>query len=159
MRSTIQLVEIASPDDALDMARCRNRVRTFMTHNTGEIDPQQQLEWYKTTYLPSRAKSEMLGYVLRSVHDPIGYGLITTREGRLWVSGGINEEVRGQGIGRLLFDNLTTIGHGLLGRNEVWLDVQRGNERAQALYRSLGYRVVRDSADTLVMVHKEVSNV
>lgn len=156
MSSRISLNEIKSPDDALEMAACRNQVRTFMTHNTEEILPHQQLMWYWDEYLPRRGENELLGYVVRDEErDPIGYGLISEREGFYWVSGGIVADQRGKGAGRFLFEEMTRIIHEELGEESAWLDVQRGNERAQNLYRSLGYQAVRDTAEMIVMVHRE----
>jgi RimJ/RimL family protein N-acetyltransferase len=152
--SHISLAELSSPDDALEMSACRNQVRSFMTHNQAEILPEQQLQWYRDTYIPSHEADELFGYVVRDGIDPIGYGLISLRDQKWWVSGGLLAEARGKGAGRFLFEQMTLIAHEDLGADEVWLDVLRGNERAQNLYRSLGYRAVKDTAEMIVMVHK-----
>ena len=153
MTSGISLAEIESPDDALEMSAMRNQVRTFMTHNQAEILPEQQLEWYRDVYIPSHEADELFGYVVRDGIDPIGYGLISLRDQKYWVSGGLIADARGKGAGHTLFEHMTLFVHENLGADEVWLDVLRGNERAQKLYRSLGYRAVRDNAEMIVMVH------
>lgn len=152
--SHISLAELSSPDDALEMSAMRNQVRTFMTHNQAEILPEQQLEWYRDVYIPSHEADELFGYVVRDGIDPIGYGLISLRDEKWWVSGGLIADARGKGAGRFLFEQMTLITHEDLGADEVWLDVLRGNERAQKLYRSLGYQAVRDTAEMIVMVHR-----
>lgn len=149
------LAEIQSPEEALEMSACRNQVRTFMTHNTEEILPHQQIMWYWDEYLPRRAAKELIGYVVRDEdQEPLGYGLISERRGRYWVSGGLNADARGKGAGRALFEGMTNTIHEELGADAAWLDVNRGNERAISLYRSLGYRAVSDTADLIVMVHR-----
>lgn len=150
----ISLAELSSPDDALEMSAMRNQVRLFMTHNQAEILPEQQLEWYRDVYIPSHEQDELHGFVVRDGIDPIGYGLISLRDQKWWVSGGLIADARGKGAGRFLFEQMTLIAHEDLGADEVWLDVLRGNERAQNLYRSLGYRAVKDTAEMIVMVHR-----
>lgn len=152
--SQISMAELSSPDDALEMSAMRNQVRTFMTHNQAEILPAEQLEWHRDVYIPSHNDDELHGFVVRDGIDPIGYGLISLRDQRWWVSGGLIADARGKGAGRFLFEQMTLIAHEDLGADEVWLDVLRGNERAQNLYRSLGYQAVQDTAEMLVMVHK-----
>lgn len=155
MSSRISLSEIKSPDDALEMAACRNQVRTFLTHNRDEILPHQQLMWYWDEYLPRRAARELIGYVVRNEdRDPLGYGLISEREGRYWVSGGLLADARGKGAGETLFAGMTDTIHDELGEEAAWLDVARGNEPALNLYRKLGYRAVSDTAELIVMVHR-----
>jgi RimJ/RimL family protein N-acetyltransferase len=154
MKSGISLDSIKSPDEALEMSACRNQVRTFMTHNDAEILPEQQLEWYRDTYIPSHEAGELYGFVVRDGIDPIGYGLISLRDEKWWVSGGLIADARGKGAGHFLFEQMTLIAHEDLHADEVWLDVLRGNERAINLYRKLGYVAVEDTADLLVMVHR-----
>jgi len=156
MSSHILLDEIRSPDDALEMAACRNQVRTFMTHNQAEILPEQQLEWFRYTYTPARSKREMLGYVARiGGREPIGYGLISQRNWLMWVSGGIIGAERGKGYGRQLFDGLTQQVHDL-GISEVYLDVLEDNEPARTLYESLGYVALNNRDGLVLMVHRQL---
>lgn len=149
------LREMGSASEAFEMMDIRNEVRQFMTHNTAEILPAEQAEWYRETYLPAREKGELFGYLVRDEDDKaIGYGLISKRDGRWWVSGGLSEEARGQGAGYNLFNDMTWIIHEDLRSEEAWLDVLRGNEPAVNLYRKLGYVAVTDTERLIVMVHR-----
>lgn len=155
MMSGISLAEIENGYHAEQMRVCRNEVRQFMTHNKAEILPQEQAEWYAETYLPAREAGELFGYIVRDEDEmPLGYGLISKRDGRWWVSGGLTEDARGKGAGYFLFEQMTMMIHEDLRSEEAWLDVLRGNEPALKLYRKLGYTAVRDSADLIVMVHR-----
>lgn len=153
MTSDIQLSEIQSGDDALEMAACRNQVRTFMTHSQTEITPEQQLDWFKNTYTPARAHKEMFGYVLRKELEPIGYGLISYRNWLMWVSGGIVADQRGNGYGEALFDAMTNKIHGELDLAEAYLDVQANNSPARQLYEKLGYAAIGNQNGLVLMVH------
>ncbi len=157
--SDMSMHEMRTQDDAAEMMAVRNQVRSFMTHNQNEITPQEQREWFAETYTPARWRKQMIGFVACLDAKPVGYGLISERDDRMWVSGGLVEDVRGKGLGRELFHFLTEFTHGYLKHDEVWLDVQRGNERAINLYRSLGYVAAEDTADMLVMVHKQLEEV
>ena len=155
MMSGISLAEIENGYHAEQMRVCRNEVRSFMTHNKAEILPQEQAEWYAETYLPAREAGELFGYIVRDEDDmPLGYGLISKRDGLWWVSGGLTEDARGKGAGYFLFEQMTMMIHEDLRSEEAWLDVLRGNEPALKLYRKLGYTAVRDTEDLLVMVHR-----
>jgi RimJ/RimL family protein N-acetyltransferase len=137
------------------MADIRNEVRHFMTHNTAEIMPAEQAEWYRNTYLPARDHGELFGYLVHGDGPlPIGYGLISKRDGRWWVSGGLKEEARGQGAGYFLFEQMTMMIHEDLRSEEAWLDVLNSNEGARRLYEKLGYTAVMADDRLTVMVHR-----
>jgi ribosomal protein S18 acetylase RimI-like enzyme len=136
--------------DAQAMAHIRNEVRDFMTHDTSEIDPDRQLAWYFTEYLKAQSRNEMLGYLATIEEKPVGYGLITKRSNRYWVSGGLLPEAQGQGHGETLFGFMTDIiTDGFVVPAN--LDVLRSNERAINLYRKLGYKAVGGDERLIVM--------
>ena len=148
------LHEMESASQAFDMMDIRNEVREFMTHNTAEILPAQQAEWYRETYLPARERGELFGYLVKNEDQTIGYGLISKRDGRWWVSGGLKEEARGQGAGYFLFEQMTLMIHEDLRSEEAWLDVLNSNEGARRLYEKLGYTAVMADERLTVMVHR-----
>ena len=149
------LREMESASEAFDMMDLRNEVRQFMTHNTAEILPEQQAEWYRETYLPARERGELFGYLVRDDMDrTIGYGLISKRDGRWWVSGGLTIDARGKGAGYFLFEQMTMIIHEDLRSEEAWLDVLNTNEGAKRLYEKIGYVATHADDDITVMVHR-----
>lgn len=151
------LREMEHLDDAYLMMEFRNGVREFMTHNTAEIMEDQQVEWYRETYLTAREKGELFGYIVRREdEEPIGYGLISKRDGRWWVSGGLAEDARGEGAGYFLFNEMTNMIHEDLRSEEAWLDVLNTNEGAKRLYRKLGYVATVTGDRITVMVHSRV---
>lgn len=154
MMLDISLADVASPDDALDMARCRNEVRSYLTHNTDEISPEQQLDWYRNSYIPGRTRGKIFGYVLRQQLTPIGYGLITERDELMWVSGGVSQQYRGKGLGEAVFHFLTEQIHDELGHSGAFLDVREDNIPAQRLYEKLGYAAIGHVNGLVQMVHR-----
>lgn len=148
------LHEMESASQAFEMMDIRNEVRHFMTHNTAEIMPEQQAEWYRKTYLPARERGELFGYLVKNEDQTIGYGLISKRDGRWWVSGGLTEAARGQGAGYFLFEQMTLMIHEDLRSEEAWLDVLNTNEGARRLYEKLGYTAVMADERLTVMVHR-----
>lgn len=148
------LREMGSASEAFEMMDIRNEVREFMTHNTAEIMPAQQAEWYRKTYLPARERGELFGYLVKNEEQTIGYGLISKRDGRWWVSGGLTEAARGQGAGYFLFEQMTMMIHEDLRSAEAWLDVLNTNEGARRLYEKLGYTAVVADDRLTVMVHR-----
>jgi ribosomal protein S18 acetylase RimI-like enzyme len=143
-----------SASQAFEMMDIRNEVREFMTHNTAEIMPAEQAEWYRKTYLPARDRGEIFGYLVKNEDQTIGYGLISKRDGRWWVSGGLTEAARGQGAGYFLFEQMTLMIHEDLRSEEAWLDVLNSNEAAQHLYRKIGYTAVMSDERLTLMVHR-----
>ena len=151
------LREMESEIDAQIMREFRNECREFMTHNTAEIMEAEQVEWYRETYLPARQKGELFGYIVRREdEEAIGYGLISNRDGRWWVSGGLSEDARGEGAGHFLFDQMTDMIHEDLRSEQAWLDVLNTNEGAKRLYEKLGYVAVSSTEQLTVMVHNRV---
>ena len=151
------LREMGSEIDAQIMREFRNECRQFMTHNTAEIMEAEQVEWYRETYLPARQKGELFGYIVRREdEEAIGYGLISKRDGRWWVSGGLSEDARGEGAGYFLFEQMTDMIHEDLRSEQAWLDVLNTNEGAKRLYEELGYVAVSSTEQLTVMVHSRV---
>jgi len=121
------------------------------------IMEEQQVEWYRETYLPARERGELFGYIVRREdEEPIGYGLISKRDGRWWVSGGLAADARGEGAGYFLFNEMTDMIHEDLRSEEAWLDVLNTNQGAKRLYRKLGYVATVTGDRITVMVHSRV---
>lgn len=150
------LREMETDTDAQIMREFRNECREYMTHNTAEIMEDEQVEWYRETYLPAREKGELFGYIVRREdEEAIGYGLISKRDGRWWLSGGLAEDARGEGAGFFLFDMMTQMVHEDLRSEASWLDVLNTNAGAKRLYEKLGYAAVSSTEKLTVMVHRQ----
>jgi ribosomal protein S18 acetylase RimI-like enzyme len=133
------------------MRGIRNQVRQFMTHNTEEIDMDEQIKWFLGTYTPEHVARRFDAFVMNLGRTSIGYGIVRQQDERFWVTGAVLEDYRGYGYGQELFTWLTN--HALfdLNADEVYLDVRADNRRAQTLYAKLGYRVIGSEGDAIVM--------
>jgi ribosomal protein S18 acetylase RimI-like enzyme len=140
MADRFQIVPVNSLSKAMKMRNIRNQVRFFMTHNTEEIGVLQQAAWYASVYKTGEDKA----YLVMSGPDhkyPVGYGLVSNRNGEWTVTGALLEDYRGKGIGRNLFTFLTQTAL-LHSGADVYLDVRVDNLVAFKLYIELGYRPV-----------------
>lgn len=158
MSLPISLNKLSNLEQAQQMRECRNAVRQYMTHNQAEILEADQVQWFQETYLPAAEAGELIGYVVKDYEEePIGYGLISKRDGRWWVSGGLITEARGKGYGQQLFEQMTETIHSDLRSEEAWLDVLNENFRARELYKKIGYMAVSSDERLTVMVHKQIT--
>ncbi len=127
--------------DAMVMRRVRNECRSFMTHNQNEISYFGQLWWWlfldHEKYKP---------YV---VGEDFGYALIFVQSPKAWLTAGLVENHRGRGLGFRVFQELidNAISLGL----EPWLEVRKDNHGARRVYDKLGFVIVNEHDDVVVM--------
>lgn len=140
MIDKFQIVPVNSISKAMKMRNIRNQVRSYMTHNTNEISVLEQIAWYANTYRNS-VDNAYLVMAGPEYKFPIGYGLVSFRDGDWVVTGALLEDYRGLGIGRNLFTFLTQTAL-LHSGKDVYLDVRADNLAAFKLYISLGYQPV-----------------
>lgn len=161
--SDFRIVPVENPQQAILVAMVRNLCRRYMTNDTSEISPVKQVEWYYS--LPSDERlylclcrclvqEDMIGISAGDV--PVGWGYISLRNGKAWLTGGLVAEARGWGYGRKLFgfmiDQVREMGY-----SEVWLEVKKSNISAFSLYTSLGFKESHTYEDRIVM-YKEILN-
>lgn len=147
--SPVVLQPVRGLTDALRMRTIRNEVRLSLTHDTSEISVLQQVRWYYGTYRPRYAQGTMRAYLLWANGTARGYGLMRFETDRWWLTGALVASVRGRGLGRTLFEELTF--YALAWSGAAWLDVRRDNLPARKLYASMGFRVTEERGDILVM--------
>lgn len=155
---SLTLHEMTTFEQSIEMMMIRNDVREFMTHDQSPISYSRQQNWFENKYYPALKAGEIIGYLLVDDEELkyIGYGLISLREGKWWVSGGLVPEARGKGAGEFLFGQLTEKVH-RIDEQECWLDVLSSNEVARKLYEKLGYVAVSSDERMTVMVHRSES--
>ncbi len=139
---------------AVDIAKVRNSGREFMTHDQHELTYAEQMDWYHNTYLPENKQGNLYGYAGYLALKPAAYGLISRREGSMWLTGAIAPAYQGQGYGRQLFEFMTAYTVGLLNERQVMLDVLETNERAIKLYESIGYVATSTEDGVIVMKYE-----
>jgi len=133
---TIQLREIKNVRDALIVREIRNECRLFMTNDSSSINIFRQLVWYLTKYKPQNNKGGMYGFLFKTNGRSAGFGLISLKNGKYFVTGGLRKSERGKGLGKRLFLELIKS----VPSKEVWLEVLDSNIAAKKLYIALGFR-------------------
>lgn len=139
-----ELILVSGVRQALAVATVRNTCRRYMTNDRSWISPIRQIRWWRN----ARKDPSLHLFLMRVDGWDVGYGIVATKNGEIWVSGGLIDEERGKGHGRWLFEELTKVGARMgssasLAEGPVYLEVFRANIRAQALYESLGYQFIR----------------
>lgn len=123
--------------DAQIMREIRNNCREYMTKSTVYITDKQQEFWFENI---DKLKIKMFLMHL-SYHgvafNTIGFGYCRTDDDETYLTGGILEQYRGKGYGRILFKHLLDAAKEFNTR--ITLDVLNTNTRAEKLYRSIGF--------------------
>ena len=154
----LRLKQLEHFQHAVDIAAVRNQTREFMTHDQHEITYAEQMDWYHNYYQPENRLGNIHAFAGYLAVRPAAYGLISRREGSMWLTGAISPEAQGQGHGRQLFEFLTSYTVGLLNERAAYLDVLETNERARTLYEKLGYSAISQE-DGIIVMKYEVDDV
>lgn len=139
--------------------RIRNEGRQWMTENSEEISPEEQLVWWKKSNQLSRNDfqlhvfinqvtfSGMLSQKAYKSSNVIGYGMLTRREGALHISLAVDQRYRNQGYGAKIYDNMcSSIDEPV---NAVILKNNIASIRAAV---KAGFRFVEDGDKTVLYV-------
>ena len=141
--------EVTTMGEAQSIRRIRNSFADRMTHDTRPIRDDQQAYWFKEVYQPAHRNGEMTAYVGSIDGTPMAYGMVSRRDDKLWLTGGIREIYRGEGYGEDLFRHLADIA--LEQDPSVYLDVLDTNTSARNLYRKLGFNAIQSEGGITVM--------
>jgi GNAT superfamily N-acetyltransferase len=134
------------------MRKIRNSCKDYMTRFRGEITPEMQKKWYENI-------SENLNpYIFIAceygvIFYPFGYGMISYEDDRALLTGAIDEQYRGKGFGRILFDKLIEISK--KKTDKVFLEVLDNNVVAKKLYKSIGFEIVDQKNNVITMELKK----
>ncbi len=129
--------------DALQMRPIRNSCRSFMTRNQSEIGLLRQMWWWATR------DSNVAPYLLDEAGHAVGYGIVLADGRKGWLTGGLLPDARGRGLGKTLFQGLCR--HAKRDGLHPALEVLKSNPRAEHIYRSLGFKTVRETETVYVM--------
>ena len=122
--------------DALEVASIRNQCRLFMTNDTSEINPIQQLSWYLRTYKKENKNGKLKCFLFKNNGKNCGFGLIRQSFGKYWITGGLKLTQRGKGLGKILFNDIVRN----VPSSDVWLEVLGSNIAAKKIYNTLGFK-------------------
>lgn len=129
------------------LRKVRNSCREFMTNDQRYIGILRQLIWYVTVLRPRTLQETMNAFLkFNTEGEAIGYGLISSDGKKEWITGGLIPEYRSLGKGKELF--LTLI---QLCKKTPYLEVLKTNKPAIKLYKSIGFKEVKDNGNILIM--------
>lgn len=120
----------------------RNSVRENMTGNQEYIHRDQQIKWFK-----GLDHEELRLFLFWADFELSGYGIVRSKDGNPWLTGVLCEHQRGKGYGVELFSLLVAAA----GDGAVYLDVFKRNEPALKVYENVGFRVIDEVDDKMVM--------
>ena len=146
----ITITPIFSFNDALQVRKIRNSCRQYMTHNTKEIGFLGQIRWWIDYESQNKKEGYKWCYLVRNNKIPVGYGLVRYIDGKHWLSGGLLPEVRGQGLGKKLFEFLIKE----YSPHDLYLEVLKSNEKAYKLYSQLGFKKTGEENDIVTMARE-----
>ena len=107
----------------------RNACREWMTHDTGEIAPDDQVSWWQA------AERELY------LFDGVAYALLTERDGETWISLGVLPEHRGRGIGTRIYQLFPT----------ALAEIRKDNQASRRAAEKAGHKIVSETKDLVVM--------
>ena len=141
---------VTTSNEAEMLRVIRNQCKDYMTRNTSEITPEEQLEWFKTAY----KKYEL--YIAYAVEYgacivDAGYGLIHLNEKEYMLTGGLVPEYRDKGLGTILFKFLIDNCNKQI---PIRLEVLKDNLRALKTYERLNFTTTSETDKIFTMEYK-----
>lgn len=128
----------------------RNECREYMTRNTDYITPEQQQEWFKTAH----KKYEL--YIAYAIEHGVavvdaGFGVVHKNETESLLTGGLLQEYRDKGLGKVIFKFLLDQCPKLL---PIRLEVLKSNTRAFKTYEALNFKVIGEDSRLFYMEYE-----
>lgn len=156
-QQTVVFSDIKSLSDAQVLRRIRNECKDFMTRSTEYITEEKQAEWFNKL-----DRNNIKLYLMWIAHhgvafEVIGFGYCKKDENETYLTGGLKEELRGKGYGKLLFSHLLTQAKSF--NAPITLEVLKTNERAKRLYESLGFSELSSDDRVIKMEYRNDSAV
>ena len=141
---------VTTSNEAEMLRIIRNQCKNYMTRNTSEITPEEQLEWFKTAY----KKYEL--YIAYAIEHGVcivdaGYGLIHLNEKEYMLTGGLVPEYRDKGLGTNLFKFLIDNCNKQI---PIRLEVLKDNIRALKTYEKLNFTTTGETDKIFIMEYK-----
>ncbi len=122
--------------EALSLAIIRNECRQMMTQDKREIKPEEQKEWFENFY----SKQDPLRYrvwLLKEGEVIIGYFAAKESQEGVYITEGIREDRRGQGMGSFLLK--TMVCREEFSNKTLFADIFNDNFASICLHQKFGF--------------------
>jgi ribosomal protein S18 acetylase RimI-like enzyme len=141
---------VTTPAEAEILRTIRNECKDFMTRSTDYITPEQQAEWFKTSF----KKYEL--YIAYAIEHGVvavnaGFGVIHLEHDQYLLTGGLTSDYRDKGLGTPLFKFLIDNCNKQL---PIRLEVLKNNTRAFKTYEKLGFVTISENERIFTMEYK-----
>jgi ribosomal protein S18 acetylase RimI-like enzyme len=129
----IYFLEVGTISHALIVRKIRNECKDYMTRSSEYITEEQQVKWFNDL----DRDTIKLYLMWSSIHGALGFGYCKNDDNETYLTGGLKENHRGKGYGRMLFSHL--LEQAKTFNMPVTLEVLNTNTKAENLYKSLGF--------------------
>lgn len=131
--------------DAEIVRTIRNSGRQWMTRDTHEITPAEQIAWWER-----RDPVICRIWIVRIAATDIGYGLLRQEGDRVWASLAVLPQFRGQGYGTMIYRWLA-----LATPSEVWAEILADNTPSIRACLKAGYQIAYAADKLAVLVYRK----
>jgi ribosomal protein S18 acetylase RimI-like enzyme len=143
--SRYMLIPINNFFQAIQLKDIRNQCRSYMTNDTSRINFVRQIYWFYKVYKKENREKKITCYLFKVENKVVGFGVIRKFSNKFWITGGLKQDQRGKGIGKILFGKIIEN----VPASDVWLEVLRSNIVAHKLYQKLGFKKVQSKSTKL----------
>lgn len=152
MTLEIRFIEVLNVSEAQSLRDIRNECKDYMTRNTEYITEDQQVDWFNSVDRDSMKIYLIYMYNEEVMVDVVGFGYCKRDENETYLTGGIKENHRGKGYGKLLFSYLLEQAKSF--STPITLEVLNTNTRAKNLYESLGFVEIKKDDRIMKMEYR-----
>jgi ribosomal protein S18 acetylase RimI-like enzyme len=152
MTLEIRFIEVLHVSEAQTLRDIRNECKDYMTRNTEYITEDQQVDWFNSLDRDSMKIYLIYMYNEEVMVDVVGFGYCKRDENETYLTGGIKENHRGKGYGKLLFSYLLEQAKSF--NTPITLEVLNTNTRAKNLYESLGFVEIKKDDRIMKMEYR-----
>lgn len=145
-RPSLSWRQVQTSDDIETLRALRNAGREWLTHDTREISPEQQAQWWA-----ARNPDHILAYLFSVDGHDAGAGVLSQRTaGRWWITVLVHPEYRGQGIGAAIFRMLACAAPG-----DVYAEIRRDNAASIKAAQRAGYAMAGKTEQCIIAVARQ----
>jgi ribosomal protein S18 acetylase RimI-like enzyme len=137
----IQLTNIGSGYGAELVRVLRNDCRDFMTRDTEFITTEQQLHWWNN--LDHETQKLYLVWDSDLSDNELGFGYIKVEDDCVLLTGGLDKQYRGKGLGTKLFTRLVSAS--LEYKKPIRLEVLKTNFAGIRTYQKVGFKIINEN--------------
>lgn len=150
MSTHLVFKRVTTSSEAEILRVIRNDCREYMTRSTEYISEEHQQKWFKTAHKKYElyiAYSMEYGAIILNA----GFGVIHKNDEDFMLTGGLLQDYRDKGLGKVLFKFLIDQCH---KKTPIRLEVLKDNIRAFKTYEALNFKIISENDKIYTMEYK-----